>query len=70
MEVVHKEVEGVSTIAAWREYRGFTQKELGKNLGVSQTQIAKWERPTARPRKATLEKLAAALECHPSVLTK
>ena len=68
MEVVHREVDGVSPITAWREYRGFTQKELAHRLGVSQAQVAKWERPSTRPRKATLEKIARALECDPLLL--
>ncbi len=68
MEVVHRETDGVSPITAWREYRGLTQKDLAQRLGVSQAQVAKWERPSTRPRKATLAKIARSLECDPSLL--
>lgn len=68
MEVVHKEVDGVSPITAWREYRGLTQKELAQRPGVTQAQVAKWERPSTRARKTTLAKIALALECDPALL--
>ena len=69
MEVVHKELDGMSSIAAWREYRGLTQKAFAKKLGVSQTQVAKWEKSSTRHRKTTIAKIAKALECDPSLLT-
>ena len=68
MAVVHREADGCSPITAWREYRGLTQKELAQKLGVSQAQVAKWEKPSARARKTTLAKIAIALECEPSLL--
>ena len=68
MEVVHREADGSSPIAAWREFRGLTQKELAQKLGVSQAQVAKWEKLSASPRKTTLAKIARALECEPSLL--
>ena len=68
MEVVHREADGSSSITAWREFRGLTQKELAQKLGVSQAQVAKWEKPSTRARKTTLAKIARALECDPSLL--
>ena len=68
MEVVHREADGVSPITAWREYRSLTQKDLAQELGVSQAQVAKWERPSTRPRETTLAKIARALQCDPSLL--
>jgi DNA-binding XRE family transcriptional regulator len=48
-------------IRAWREHMGITQKELAARIGVSQAAVAKLEKPDARPRRATLEKIAKAL---------
>ena len=50
-----------SIIKAWREYLGITQAELALRLGVSQTAVAKFEHPAARPRTATIRKIAKAL---------
>ncbi len=68
MAVVHREADGCSPITAWREFRSLTQKELAKKLGVSQAQVAKWEKPSAKARKTTLAKIARALKCDPSLL--
>ena len=48
-------------IKAWREHLGITQEELAARLGVSQAAVAKFERPGARLRTATLNKIAAAM---------
>ncbi len=48
-------------IRARREHIGITQRRLGARIGVSQTAVAKSEKPNARPRRATLEKIAEAL---------
>ena len=48
-------------VKAWREYLGITQEELAARLGVSQAAVAKFERPNARLRTATLKKIAAAM---------
>jgi DNA-binding XRE family transcriptional regulator len=48
-------------IRAWREHIGMTQKELAARMGVSQAAVAKLEKPSAKPRRATLEKIAEAL---------
>jgi DNA-binding Xre family transcriptional regulator len=68
MKVVHREADGSSSIAAWREFRGLTQKELAQKIGISNAQVAKWEKPSARARKTNLAKIAQALECDPSLL--
>ena len=54
-------LEGVSMVKAWREYLGITQSELAKKAGMSQPAIAKLEQPSAKPRKATLKKMADAM---------
>jgi len=48
-------------IRAWREHVGITQRELAARIGVSQAAVAKSEKPNARPRRATLEKIVEAL---------
>ena len=61
-EVVRASViDGVSLIRAWREYYGLTQKVLAHRAGMTQPALARLEKADARPRTATLKKLAAAL---------
>lgn len=62
-------VEGVPLPRAWREYLGLTQAELALRLAVTQGQVAQWESPDARPRHATLKRIAAAMGLHVSQLT-
>ena len=67
-EVADKMMDGKSGIAAWREYRGWTQKELARRLGVTQAAVARLEKPGSNPRRSTLQKLAKALKCPPEAL--
>ncbi len=62
-------VEEVPLLRAWREYLGLTQAELAERLAVTQGQVAQWEALGARPRHATLKRVAAALGLHVSQLT-
>jgi predicted transcriptional regulator len=62
-------VDGVPLLRAWREHLGLTQAALADRMGVSQAQVAQWERPGARPRHATLRKAATALGLHVAQLT-
>lgn len=50
-----------SLVRAWREYLGLTQKEVAKRMGITQAALSQIEEPGKRPRKVTLEKIAAAL---------
>lgn len=60
-EVVNISFErGVSALAAWREHFSLTQAEVASRIGITQAAYAQMER-VKRPRKATLEKVAAAL---------
>ena len=59
-EVVNLSFEGVSAMAAWREHFGLTQAEVAGRIGITQAAYAQMER-VKQPRKATLEKVAAAL---------
>lgn len=54
--------EDFSLLAAWRKHRGLTQAELAERIGSSQSSLQRMERSGARLRKATLEKLADALD--------
>lgn len=62
-------VNDIPLIRCWREYLGMTQAELAERMTVSQAQVAQLERPTARPRHATLKKAAAAMGIHVRQLT-
>ena len=59
-EVVSATVDGASPMKAWREYLGLTQAEVAVRLGVSQAAYSQTE-AAARPRKATVARVAAAL---------
>jgi DNA-binding XRE family transcriptional regulator len=53
--------KGFTLIRAWREYLGLTQNEVAGRMGVTQEALSQLETGGKKPRKATLEKLAAAL---------
>lgn len=57
--VVSDIVDGATPIRAWRDYLGFTQTEVAKRLGISQSAYAQME-AAERPRAATLERVAEA----------
>ena len=57
-------------VRAARVAAGLTQAALGEALGVSHTQIARWETGRAEPRIAALLKLAAALVVEVNQLIK
>jgi len=60
-EVVNLAYErGMSPTAAWREHVNLTQAEVAARIGIAQAAYAQMER-VKQPRKATLEKVAAAL---------
>ena len=50
-----------SPARAWREHLHLTQTVLAKRLGVSQAAVAQFEATGAKLRKASRDKLAAAL---------
>jgi antitoxin MazE len=61
-EVVEKSVvEEKGLVRAWREYRGMSQSEMAKRLGITQAAYSQMEKPKARLRKTTLARIAAAL---------
>jgi len=52
--------EGLTPIAAWRKHLDLTQAEVAERLGITQSAYSQQE-AAERPRKATREKIAAAL---------
>lgn len=59
--------EGMTPIGAWRKHLGLTQMQMAERLGISQPAYAQQE-AAAKPRKATREKIAAALGIAPDLL--
>ena len=55
-------IEGKSIIRAWREYKKLSQREVARRMKISQAAYSQMEKPDARLRKSTLEKLAHAFE--------
>jgi DNA-binding XRE family transcriptional regulator len=54
--------------AAWRLYRGMTQKQVAEKLGITQATVSEFEK-SEKPRKDNLERLAQLYKCDPEQLT-
>jgi transcriptional regulator with XRE-family HTH domain len=52
-------------LAEWRESRGFTQKQLGERVGVSDLTVSRWERTTRKLSTGVMDGLAEALGIEP-----
>ncbi len=50
-----------SCIKKIRERSGFTQNDLAKKMGISRSQIIKWEGPKSNPGISTLQNIADSL---------
>ena len=62
-EVVWLSIDKGYTLArAWREYLGLTQKEVASRMGISQAALSQMESGEKKLRKASLGKLAEAME--------
>lgn len=64
--IPHEIVEAVimdkaTPIRAWREHLGLTQSEVAKRIGITQAAFAQIESAEAKPRPATLKRVAEAL---------
>ena len=62
-EVVTLVVDGLSPIAAWRQYKKISQTELAERMGIKQPSLADMEK-SQQPRRPTLQKAAEALGIH------
>ena len=62
-------LEGKSLARAWREYLGFSQKDIAKKMEISQATLSQIEKQASTPRATTLEKLANALGIDKEQLT-
>lgn len=54
-------LEDKSLIRAWREHLGLTQEEVASRMGVTRAAYTQMEAADAKPRRATLVKIATAL---------
>ena len=64
--VPHEIVEAViidkaTPIRAWREHLRLTQSEVARRMGITQAAFAQIESAEAKPRPATLKRVAKAL---------
>jgi len=50
-------------IAAWRTYRGFSQAELARRIGVNEATIRAWESTRWTPTATHLAMLCSVLRC-------
>ena len=60
--------KGCTMQAAWRIYRGLTQKQVAEALGIKQSTVSEFEK-SERPRKDNIERLATLYRCSPEQLT-
>jgi ribosome-binding protein aMBF1 (putative translation factor) len=60
-------MQDMTPVRAWREYLGMTQADVAARIGISQSAYAQQE-AAPKNRKATREKIAAALGISPEVL--
>lgn len=60
-DVVEKLVSGQSPIKVWRQYRGLSQAQLAKEIGVSQAYVAQLETRQRQGKPTVLKNIADAL---------
>ena len=53
----------MTALYEYRKKKGLTQRELSKQLGVTQSTITQYENGVRKPDIVTLKKLAAILGC-------
>ncbi|MGE0083638.1 MAG: helix-turn-helix domain-containing protein [Desulfococcaceae bacterium] len=53
-------IDGKPLIRAWREYKGITQSEMAKRMGISRSAYSRTEN-SAKPQEHALKKAAQAL---------
>lgn len=68
-EVAELMFEGKSCAAAWRIYRGLTQKQAASYAGITQAALSQIEQPGNRLQDKTREMLADVYRCSPAQLS-
>ena len=69
-EIVELNVmQGKSLVRSWREYKKLSQAQVASRIGVTQGAYCQMEKPNARLRKISLEKIATALDVDVAQLT-
>jgi DNA-binding XRE family transcriptional regulator len=61
-EIVHRELEGQSSVKLWREHRGMTQQALADKAGISKSYLSQIESGKRHGTVETLSAIAHALE--------
>jgi transcriptional regulator with XRE-family HTH domain len=69
-EVTALTAKGKSLARAWREHLNLTKEQVATRMGTSVAALEQIEARSAKPRKATLSKVAAALGINVDQLTK
>lgn len=59
--------KGVTIQAAWRLYRGMTQKDVAVKLGINQAAVSQFEK-SDNPRAENISRLAELYHCRPTQL--
>ena len=54
-------VDGLTPVRAWREHLNLTKKEVASRMGISRLDYTEQENSTEKLKKATRQKMAAAL---------
>lgn len=67
-KVVSAVVEGATPARAWREHLELSQRTVAERMGITQPAYAQMESSDAKLRKATRERIAAALGILPEQL--
>lgn len=58
----------ISSIAAWRVYRGLTQAQAAEQAGISQAALSQIEKKGTKPQAKTREQFSAIYDCLPEQL--
>jgi DNA-binding XRE family transcriptional regulator len=61
-EVVYAILDGENPIRVWREYRGYTQKELAESAGISKPYLSQIETGKRTGTTEVLSAIASALD--------
>jgi len=58
----------MSQLRYWRQYRGYSQRQLGKFVGITGNAVSQYERGVAKPRVQICRSLAQVLDVEFDVL--